>query len=216
MFFSFSLPPLPHWRDERECNDDEDHQFKVFFHEGNVPKEVTGKNKETDPDDPSDDVIRDEVRVLHAPDACNKRGERADDRDEAREDDRLPSMFFVESFRTQKVVTTKEAHILAENSRTEIGANGVVHGISDDRSCSKEKKKKIRIENTERRKGSSRKNEGIPGKEGCDHKPRFRENDEEEDDVGVGTKRFNHCRKMDIKVEEEIDDLLKELHWRYR
>ncbi len=72
------------------------------------------------------------LRVVHRPDAGHERGERADDGDEAGEDDRLAAVLLVEAVRAVEIFLLQEADLAAEGPRPDVGPDPVVDRVAED------------------------------------------------------------------------------------
>src|SRR5690606_40443710 len=59
----------------------------------------------------SSDLESEEARIMHAADAGHERRERADDRHEAREHDRLAAVPFVETLRAHEMLRSEERRV---------------------------------------------------------------------------------------------------------
>src|SRR3989344_217318 len=68
---------------EGEEDDGDDNERKVVFDNGHITKEVTGKSKQTYPDNASKDVVGNKFGVVHFANAGDKGGKGADDGHEA-------------------------------------------------------------------------------------------------------------------------------------
>ena len=82
-------------------NDNRDNdQREILFDRRNAAEEKTRKQKKTNPGDAADNIVGDEPRVFHSPDAGDKRGEGADDGNKAGDNDGFAAVFFVELMRS--------------------------------------------------------------------------------------------------------------------
>src|SRR5262245_21170367 len=100
--------------EDREDDDHRDHQMDVAVDvRHGVAERKAEERHAPDPQHPADDVEGDEPAVGHRPDAGDDRRERADDRHEAREDDRLAAVAVVKVLGAQQMCPTEEQRVLA-------------------------------------------------------------------------------------------------------
>ena len=95
---------LDNGRHDGDHDDRDDDQAEVVLHDGQVAEEVTGEHTDEHPRDPADDVVGEELRVRHRPDARHKRRKGPDNRHEARDDDGLAAVLLVERMRLPQVL----------------------------------------------------------------------------------------------------------------
>ena len=74
-------------------------RWKLLLHDRQSAEEVAAEQERSTQATAADDVVDGERRVGHRADAGDERRERADDRHEAREDDRLAAVLLVELVR---------------------------------------------------------------------------------------------------------------------
>jgi hypothetical protein len=85
------------------------------------------------PADSAENIERKKLGVIHLSHAGHKRRERADDGNEARVNDGLAAMLFVESLRLQQMLPAKQARIgTLENVRTRAAAERIAGAVADD------------------------------------------------------------------------------------
>ena len=103
-------------RQQRDHDDPQDHEREVVLHDRDVAERVAGPHAGAHPDQASDDVVGGEPGVRHRADPGDERGERPDDRHEARQEDRLAAVALVEGPRADQVLSLQEA-ICPEKAR---------------------------------------------------------------------------------------------------
>ena len=87
---------LVHAGKHRDHDDRDDHQLEVPLNDLSSAEPPAGQQEKQDPDGSARDVEDGEPPVAHLADAGDERGERPDDRDEPRQDDRDAAVFLVE------------------------------------------------------------------------------------------------------------------------
>ena len=119
-------------------DDREHHELKVLFDNSDVAKRVACAHADADPRQSSHKIEKRELRVRHRSTARDKRDERADDRHELTEDDRLATVFFEERMGLHQVPavhhTVPKAALVfgAKDPRTDEVADRVVRGVPQD------------------------------------------------------------------------------------
>src|SRR3989338_4132812 len=200
-------PPLHKRRQEGESDNGKNHRLEMLLDEGNVAEEVSAIDEEGNPQDAAEDVVGDETGIGHLPHPSNERGEGADDRDEARDDNRLCSIFFVEGFRFYQVLTLQKADILPEHPGSNESANGIIHRITNDRGNGEEHEEQVRIQHTTRRECSCCEEERITGEEWGDDQSRLAEDYDEEDDVRPRSILIDHRSEVFVDVQKNANDI---------
>lgn len=180
-----------------------------------IAKEETTEDEEGNPENSPGNVVEEKGWVVHVPDACDEGSKSTDNRDKAREDDRLPTVRLIEGARPFQVFTPEEeVGLISEYPRTTVATDRVIHRVSDDRGNGKEKCKNPWIEEPESRERSRRKQEGIAREEGGDNESRFTENGEEEDRVRPYPVHRENPLEMGIEMQQHFNDFAEEFHGR--
>ena len=131
------LLPLPQiLNDSRKDGNEDDpqnHERKVFLHNGEIAKGIASKDAHADPHDTADDVIAGKLGVGHTADSGHKRGKRSHDGDEARDDNRFATIFFVELMGAVEIFFLENPTVLLrKNFRSHEMADGVIDRIAED------------------------------------------------------------------------------------
>src|SRR5262249_59250265 len=97
-----------------------------------VAEEVAAEDEQPDPGDSADDVVGDEACIRHAADAGDEGCEGTNDRHEARDDDRLAAVLFVELVRALEILAFQKSDVLLKDARADQMPNPVVDGVAAD------------------------------------------------------------------------------------
>jgi hypothetical protein len=183
---------------------------EVVRDDRDAPEEVAPEEEAEHPEDAARDVEDGEARVRHPADACHEGRERADDRDEACQDDGLAAVPLVERLRAQEVLPVEPARRLArEDLRTHPKADGVVdrvaehRGRAEDESHDRERQWRVRA----RSKGPDREEEGVTGEERRHDEPGLAEHYREEERVEPEAEVSRPLVEVAVEVEEDVDQV---------
>ena len=125
-------------RDDRGQQRQEDHHrddvVDALLEVGDrPPEEEAGQAHRRDPQDGADDVVGGEAPVRHVGSAGDDGRERADDRHELREDDRLAAVPLVELVRADEVLAPEQQRVRTAVERvSRLAPDEVAGGVADD------------------------------------------------------------------------------------
>ncbi len=122
-------------RHERHEDDRDHQQLEVLLHERDVPEEVARGEEQRHPSEGAEDVEQREPRPVHPAHARHEGRERADEREEPRERDRLAAVPLEELVRLLDVLRLDEPAPLlrSDHSASELVADPVVHPVAENR-----------------------------------------------------------------------------------
>src|ERR1017187_3306639 len=203
---------LPQERQRRDGDDRQDDEREVLLDDRNVAEEEAREHADGDPERTADHVVRQEDAVSHRADTRHEGRERPDDRNEPREDDRFSSVFFVELFGLPEVLLLQVLHASAEGPQSDPLPDPVVHRIAEDRRERQAEEQQPDIQRAERGERSGREQERVPGQERRHDEAGLAEDDAEEDDVRERSVVADHFGKVPVEVQEDIHQLLDEVH----
>src|SRR5688572_9312002 len=118
---------------ERDHDHADDREAEVLLDDRLIAEEVTKQAEAPDPEDTAADVEREETRIVHAPNSRDERSERAHDRYETSEHDRLAAVPFVKVLSAQQVLALEPAAVLRKHARPDCAADEVVRVVANDR-----------------------------------------------------------------------------------
>src|SRR6266542_834811 len=120
-------------RQDRHEYDDHDHDLDVVLHPGKLAQVIPDQGHRDDPQQSAEDVEGQEAAVLHLPHAGHDRRERADDRHEAGDDDRLAAVLLVEIVSAPQMRGIEETGAgTVEQSRTGLSPDPVADRVAED------------------------------------------------------------------------------------
>src|SRR3990172_11211251 len=140
-------------RKNGDQDDRDHHQPEVIANDGDIAEEVAGEDEDRRPDQGSDDVVDDELAVTHRPDAGDERRERAYDRDEAGEEDRLGAVLLVEPLRPHEIGPLEEANVILEHPWSETLSDPIVDRVPYDGRRGQQDEKDPHVQRTGRSEG---------------------------------------------------------------
>ena len=106
-------PEFPCDREGGNEDDGDDDGVEISFHDFEPAKAIPCVGERVDPEEAADDVVCDEPRVVHFPDAGDEGDEGAHDGDETGEDDGAPAVFFKEDAGAFEVFFAEEEGVFA-------------------------------------------------------------------------------------------------------
>src|SRR5688572_15348164 len=202
-------------RHERDGDDGEDDELEILLDDGDVAEEIPGGDEEADPQGRAEDVVSREDRVRHRADAGHERRERPDDRDEARQHDRLGAVLLVIAARLVDVrLLDGDAEELPEfGARADLASDAVVHGVAGDRGPEQQPRDDPRVERPGGGGGSRRQKERVAGQDGRRDQPRLAEEDEEQDGVNPSPVSRDGGSERLVEMEEEVEEFRHAYVW---
>src|SRR5688572_1480579 len=204
---------LEHARQDRHEDDAEDDQREVIADGGDVAEGPAGEEAHRHPEDRPDDGVRREAPVRHAADARHEGRERAHDRHEARNDDRLAAVLLVEGVRPVEVLALQEPPaLLLEDTRAHVLADGVVDGVAEDGGDREEHEEDAEIERADAGERARGEEERVAREDRRHHEARLAEDDDEEEQVRPRAVLLDHLLEVGVQVQEEVEELLDQVH----
>ena len=97
-----------HWQEGNQ-HDAQGDQAEMLLNERNVAEEVTAAHTDQHPSKPADEVVMQEVAVVHVAAAGNKRSKSPNNGDEACNSNRLAAMFIEEILGDLEFISINEA-----------------------------------------------------------------------------------------------------------
>src|SRR6266567_3055977 len=139
-----------------------------------------------DPADSSRDVVEEEAPVLHGAHPGQHGREGTDDRHEARDDDGLGPVLFVEAVGALDVLRIEEERLLArEDARPQAHTDGVAHAVPDDGRGDEQPVQPPDIQMARRREQARGDQERIAGEKAPDEQARLGKDDGHEENVAA-------------------------------
>ena len=184
-------------------DDPDDDVGEVLLDPRNVAEKIAGIHQRRDPGDRADHVVREETLIRHSGHTREERRERADDRNEAADDDRDSAVLVVEGLRLQQVLALEPARFgLVKHLRPDVVADRVVDRIAEDRRDDQHDHQNVHVEAGDRDDRSCDEQDRIAGQKRKDDEARFREDDQEQQAVEPGTVLGGEMRDGLVEREE--------------
>src|ERR671911_1926123 len=181
-------PQLARDRQERDRHHRQDGELEVLLDHVDLAQEVAEQRDADRPQEAADHVERDERAVVHARDTGDDRGERAHDRDEPGQDDRLGAVLVEEGVRLLDVLLLEEARVGAAEDRrarpapeqvADLVAGNRGHERADEQEPEREVQRLVDARRA-RCQEPGREQQRVAGQEEADQQPRFGEDDGED------------------------------------
>ena len=187
-------------------NDGHDNQGKVFFNYWQVSEKIAAINKNGNPGNSADDIIREEADISHLTDPGHKRSEGADNGDETGDDNRLPPMPFIKFMSTDQIFLLEKSNLLlVKDLRPHQVSNPVIHRVACHSGETEEPEQPDRIQSTTGCKSPGGKQKRISRKDREDHQPGFTKDDDKQDPISPQAVISNNNTQMLIEMQKKID-----------
>ncbi len=205
---------LHHGGHHRDEDNGHEHDGEVVLDEGQIAEEIPAEGKQRRPQQAAKDVEADEVAVGHASHTGYEGGKGADDGDEARQEDGDAAVLLVESVGTIQVFFLEEARVFGEDARADGVADPVIgripgHGGQRDHHVQHEDIQGAAAQGGQRAGGEEQR---VARQEGRHHEAGLHEDDEEDQPVDPRAELGDQHGQVLIQVQEQIDNVLDELH----
>src|SRR6188768_1079272 len=186
---------------------------QVVLDERDVAEIIAAVYEKRNPQHAAAEAVHDEVEVAHAADARHERCERAYYGHEAREDDSLAAVLFVELLRAVQVRGIEQTRALAlEHARADEMADPVVRVVAAERRHDQQREERVHVHRAGRRHGTGDEQQGIAGQKRRDHQPGLAKDDQEQDGVNPRAVVLDQQREVLVEMQDQIDKLRKQLH----
>ena len=151
---------------------------------------------------------------MHPAHAGHERGERAHDRHEPGEDDRLAPVPPVELLRPLQVLVLEEPLVDLEGPRPDPAADRVVHRVTEDRGDREnhEQGHEADVLRIQRRHRPGREQQRIAREKGRDHQAGLAEDDGEQHHVGPRSPGGDQGLEVLVHLQENVEKLLEGIH----
>jgi len=155
---------------------------------GNGPsEEVAAENHCADPKNAAENVVDEVTGVRHLRSAGDGRAKRANDGDEARENDRFSAISFIEVVGALEMALAEEERVLALVQRGARGAaNPVANLVADNGAEHNRQENPFQRNDTRGGKDAGRDEQGIAGKEKANKEPGFDEDNKANEKRSTG------------------------------
>ena len=154
-----------------------------------VAEEIAKQRHAQHPARSPENVVGDELLVIHVGHSGHRRRERADDGHETREHDGLRSVFLIESLRPQQMRFFKKQRIFSfEKPRAQLPANPVAGAVAEDRGGHEKNIQQPNVHRIlQRTHEAGRDEQRISRKEKSREQAGFGEHDQRDGDVTAGS-----------------------------
>src|SRR5262249_33925878 len=130
-------PDVDDARQQRNDDDQENDRQQVFVDvvaRDQVTEQIPGNRDAARPHNAADDIVGHEAAIGHVADTGDNWREGAHNRDEARQHNRLRTLFLVEFFSAEQIFLLKEGRVLAlKQPPTDAPTKHIAHTVTDDR-----------------------------------------------------------------------------------
>src|SRR6185503_20100019 len=138
LFGRFRMPPrsdeLPDCWNQRDADDRKDDDLEVVLDELALAEPISHERERYDPEQRSEHAESQELEVLHPADARDEWRERAHDRNEPGQDDRLAAVFLKELVRALQMLLLQPAAVIAlKDFGTHFAADPIVDVVAAKR-----------------------------------------------------------------------------------
>ena len=187
----------------------------MLLDDGDVAEEISHQDQRGNPQQGAEDAEREKPQIIHAADARHERRERAEDRHEARDDDRLAAVLFVKLVRALQMFFIQKARCFtAEHARPDKAANPVISRISANRRGIHNRQQPLQVERSQRRKRARRKQQRIPRQKWKNHETGFAEQHNEQEQISHSAIIANDLAEVLIQMHEEINEAVQKFQER--
>ena len=171
-----------------------------------IAEEIPQKGEQPHPRQTTKQVIAEEIPVGHPADARHKGGKGAHNGDKPGQEDGLAPVLFEELVGSVQVFLLDPANFSRVGSLTDEVPNPVVDRIPQNRGRRQEDEEHPHVERLEGGESARGKEQRIPRQEGGDDKPRFHEDDEEQQAVGPYAVLSDDLAQVFVQVQEDVHD----------
>lgn len=211
-----SLPNhLHHGRKNRNNNNCKQQQFQVSLHKRQVAEEISRKAENPHPESRPRYIVQHKIKIVHLSHTRHKRGESTDDRDEPGQNNSLAAVL-LEKFMSLVEVTLLEYFRIrvVEQSLSEKMPYHVIARIAQNR-CGKNNQRQIAYPQRHVGQGSDsagHEKKRIAGQERRYNKPRFTENDYEQNSIRPQMIILHKFYHVLVDMQDEIGYKLENIH----
>ena len=212
----FRLDRARYGRYKGNGHNSNDHQLEMLLHHRDAAEEVAQQHEDCGPRNTADDVEQQEFAVVHVPETCKERHERADEREETTQEDRQRAVLvnkafgFLDALGRHRLDAPGIDDVLAE-----FATDPIVARIAQDRRHPHHRKQQRQVQAAAiGREQTRREQERITGQKRHDNHAGLDEDDQEDGDVRAHAERGNpfgnEAARVLQQVNEELDDLLED------
>ena len=155
---------------------------------------------------PPHHVVEDELSIVHGADPGHKGDERANDGDEAGEDNGFAAMALVEPVRTIEVFLLEEANLARKGPRADVGSDPIVERIARNGGDRQEHEEDFHVHGPQPGESACGKQQRIAREEWSDHQARLAKDHGEEDQVGPSSISLDDLAQGPIEVDDVLED----------
>ena len=116
-------------RQHRYQDNYDDDNLKVLFYNRDIADEIATENKKAGPKESANNIVENEIPILHCAHPGDKWSERADDGDKPGQNDGLSAMLLIEPLCFFKMLPIQKAALLFKSALTNHAPNPIIDGI---------------------------------------------------------------------------------------
>ena len=171
-----------------------------------VADEIAQARQADHPQHAAHDVEHRKARIGHLCHPRHEGREGADEGHEARHDDGDAAMLLIEGVRAVEGLAVEEAAVFpAEHLRTDVAANGVVHGIAQHGGHGQQAHQQGQIQSAHSRDGTGHEQQRVSRQERHHHQPCLDEDDGEHQRIDPDAVVLHHHFQVLVQMQKDVE-----------